>query len=187
MVCIRLFAVLIVGCFPRFFVGFAPFVYLYFSYFFHEWTRIGCKNWSWLGFDINHFHLLFWIRQDSNPQPLDCESSLLTTRPDSRPKWRPRVWIGREALITVITLPINIFEITHLDEVAEPSFPDQSSPEWVLGELKGDVFRISALKEKKRRLSFYKKIWTQFHMPLLIWNRLRTHCNSGEPTLFVHF
>ncbi len=31
---------------------------------------------------INHFHLVFWIRGDSNPQLLDRASSLLTTRPD---------------------------------------------------------------------------------------------------------
>ncbi len=30
-------------------------------------------------------HLVFCIRWDSNPQPLDCESSLLTIRPDLRP------------------------------------------------------------------------------------------------------
>ncbi len=67
-----------------FFWRFAPCSYLHFSNFFHEWTRIGCRNWSWHGFDINHFHLVFWIRQDSNPQSLDHESSLLTTRLPSR-------------------------------------------------------------------------------------------------------
>jgi hypothetical protein len=41
---------------------------------------------SWHRFDINHFHLEFWIRQDSYPQPLDHESSSLTTRQDLRPK-----------------------------------------------------------------------------------------------------
>ncbi len=67
------------------FLSVAPFGYLYFSYFFNEWTRIGCRNQSWHGFDINHFHLVYWKRQDSNPQPYDHESSSLTTRPDLRP------------------------------------------------------------------------------------------------------
>ncbi len=29
---------------------------------------------------MTHLHIVFWIRQDSNPQPCDCESSSLTTR-----------------------------------------------------------------------------------------------------------
>jgi hypothetical protein len=35
--------------------------------------------------NVDHFHLVFWIRQDLNSQPLDCESSWLTTRLDLRP------------------------------------------------------------------------------------------------------
>ncbi len=38
------------------------------------------------GMDFNPFPSSIWIRRDSNPQPLNCESSLLTTRPDLRPK-----------------------------------------------------------------------------------------------------
>ncbi len=53
--------------------------------FFHEKSRIGYRNWSWHGYDINHFHLVFGIRLDSNPKPLDHESSSITTRPDSSP------------------------------------------------------------------------------------------------------
>ncbi len=36
--------------FLMFFVTLPHFGYLYFSYFFNEWTRIGCRNWSWHGF-----------------------------------------------------------------------------------------------------------------------------------------
>jgi hypothetical protein len=38
------------------------------------------------GMAFNPFPSSIWIRQDSNPQPLDRESSSLTTRPDLRPK-----------------------------------------------------------------------------------------------------
>ncbi len=55
-----------------------------FFLFFRDWTRIGYRNQSWHGFDNNHFHLVFWIRQDLKPQPLDRELSLPTTRPDLR-------------------------------------------------------------------------------------------------------
>jgi hypothetical protein len=37
------------------------------------------------GMAFNPFPSSIWIRQDSNRQPLDRESSLLTTRPDLRP------------------------------------------------------------------------------------------------------
>jgi hypothetical protein len=37
------------------------------------------------GMALNPILSGIWIRRDSNPQPLDCESSLLTTRPDLRP------------------------------------------------------------------------------------------------------
>ncbi len=36
--------------FLMFFCRFAPFGYLYFSSFFHKWTRIGCRNRAWHGF-----------------------------------------------------------------------------------------------------------------------------------------
>jgi hypothetical protein len=36
------------------------------------------------GMAFNPFPSNIWIRRDSNPQPLDHESSLLTTRPDLR-------------------------------------------------------------------------------------------------------
>ncbi len=38
------------------------------------------------GIAFNPFPSSILIRQDSNPQPLDHESSLLTTRPDLRPR-----------------------------------------------------------------------------------------------------
>ncbi len=37
------------------------------------------------GMAYNQFPSSVWIRRDTNPQPLDCESSSLTTRPDLRP------------------------------------------------------------------------------------------------------
>ncbi len=37
------------------------------------------------GMAFNPFSSSIWIRRDSNPQPLDCESSSLTTRPDLLP------------------------------------------------------------------------------------------------------
>ncbi len=37
------------------------------------------------GMAFNPFPSSIWIRRDSNPQPLNCESSSLTTRPDLRP------------------------------------------------------------------------------------------------------
>ncbi len=37
------------------------------------------------GMAFNPFPSSIWIRRDSNPQSLDCESSSLTTRPDLRP------------------------------------------------------------------------------------------------------
>ena len=53
-----------------------------FSYFFMNEPELGA------GIDPGMaFHLVFWIRRDLNPQPLGRESSLLTTRPDLRPKF----------------------------------------------------------------------------------------------------
>ncbi len=39
------------------------------------------------GMGFNPFPSSISIRQDLNPQPLDCKSSSLTTRPDLRPKY----------------------------------------------------------------------------------------------------
>ncbi len=47
------------------------------------------------GIAFNPFPSSFWIRQDSNPQPLDCESSSQTTRPDLRPKGGGSVYVGQ--------------------------------------------------------------------------------------------
>ncbi len=46
-----------------------------------NWVQGLILEWLWL-----HFHLGIWMRRVSNPQLLDCQSSLLTTRPDFRPK-----------------------------------------------------------------------------------------------------
>ncbi len=35
-----------------------------------------------MALNVDHLHLVLWIRRDLNPQPLHRESSLLTTRPD---------------------------------------------------------------------------------------------------------
>ncbi len=35
---------------------------------------------------LTQFHLVYWMRQDLNPQPFDHQSSLLTTRSDCRAK-----------------------------------------------------------------------------------------------------
>ncbi len=45
-----------------------------------NWVQKSIPEWLW-----HHFHLAYWMTQDSNPQPIDRESNLLTTRPD----WRP--------------------------------------------------------------------------------------------------
>ncbi len=37
------------------------------------------------GMVFDPFPSSIWIRRDSNPQLLDCESNSLTTRPDLRP------------------------------------------------------------------------------------------------------
>jgi hypothetical protein len=61
--------------FWRFFCWHAPFGYPYFLYF-----QLN-KNWV-------HKSILAWLwHRDSNPQPYDRESNLLTTRPDWRPFW----------------------------------------------------------------------------------------------------
>ena len=41
--------------------------------FLSSWTR------------LHHFHLVFWMRRDSNQQPFDCESSSLPTKPGLHP------------------------------------------------------------------------------------------------------
>ncbi len=50
-----------------------------------------------MALNVDHFHLVFWIRQDLNPQPLNRESGLLTTRLDLRPpqsvKFMSKNWL----------------------------------------------------------------------------------------------
>ncbi len=53
-----------------------------FGYAGHEWPELGA--WIDPGMAFNPFPSSIWIRQDSNLQPLDRESSSVTTRPDSR-------------------------------------------------------------------------------------------------------
>jgi hypothetical protein len=65
-----------------FFCWFAPFGYLYFLFSINE-PELGAGIDPGMAFSL--FPSSIWIRQDLNPQPLDHESSLLTTRPDLRP------------------------------------------------------------------------------------------------------
>ncbi len=67
-----------------FFCWFCPIWIPIFSYFSMNKPELGAEINPGMAF--NPFPSSIWIRQDSNPQPLDCESSLLTTRPDLRPK-----------------------------------------------------------------------------------------------------
>ncbi len=64
---------------------FTPIGYLYFSYFSMNEPEFGGGIDP--GMALNPFpsSILDKTRQDLNPQPLDRESSLLTTRPDLRP------------------------------------------------------------------------------------------------------
>jgi len=61
-----------------------PFGYLYFFIFLQS-TRIECIYLSILAWLWPHYHLVYWMRRDSNPQPIDRVSNSLTTRPDRCP------------------------------------------------------------------------------------------------------
>jgi hypothetical protein len=52
---------------------------------------------AWL---LSHFHLVYWMRQDSNSQLLDRESSLLTTRLDQCPSSN-QVYVGNGTTLTI--------------------------------------------------------------------------------------
>ncbi len=52
------------------------------------------------GMAINPFPSSIWIRRDSNPKPLDHESSLLTTRPDCRPFYFFRLSCNCKSVLT---------------------------------------------------------------------------------------
>jgi len=54
----------------------APFGYPNFSTMNQIWVQESILAWP-----CPHFHLVYWMRWDSNPQPFNCESSLLTNRP----------------------------------------------------------------------------------------------------------
>ncbi len=68
-----------------FFCRFAPFGYLYFSYFSINEPKLGAGIDPGLAFNPFPSSILNKMRQDLNPQPLDCELSLITIRPDLRP------------------------------------------------------------------------------------------------------
>jgi len=66
--------------------------FAYFSTINHNWQQKSILAWLW-----PHFHLVYWMRRDLNPQPFDCELTLLTTRPDCRlscnsAHWGLRPW-----------------------------------------------------------------------------------------------
>ncbi len=65
---------------------FAPFGYLYFSYFSMNEPELGAGIDPGMVFNPFPSSILDKTRQDLNPQPLDRESSPLTTRPDFHPK-----------------------------------------------------------------------------------------------------
>jgi hypothetical protein len=67
-----------------FFVGYLTIWLPIFSYFSMNEPELGAEIDPGMAF--YSFPSNIWIRQDSNPQPLNCESSLLSTRPDFRPK-----------------------------------------------------------------------------------------------------
>ncbi len=56
--------------------------YIYFSYFSMNETELGTGIDPGMAFNSFPSSILDKTRQDSNPQPLDHESSPLTTRPD---------------------------------------------------------------------------------------------------------
>ncbi len=68
-----------------FFCRFAPFSYLYFSYFSINEPELGAGIDPAVAFNPFPSSILNKTRQESNPQPLDCEMSPLTIRPDLRP------------------------------------------------------------------------------------------------------
>ncbi len=67
------------------FCRFAPFGYLYFSYFSMKEPELGTGIDPGMAFNPFPSSILYKMRQDLNPQPLDRESCPLTTRPDLRP------------------------------------------------------------------------------------------------------
>ncbi len=62
------------------FCRFAPFSYLYKSWF--NEPELGAGIDPGMALNVDHFHLVYWIRQNSNSQPSDRQLSLLTTRLD---------------------------------------------------------------------------------------------------------
>ena len=62
-----------------FFYRFVPFGYLYFSYFSNNEPELGAGIDPGMAFNPFPSSILDKTRQDSNPQPLDRESSPLTT------------------------------------------------------------------------------------------------------------
>ncbi len=57
------------------------------------------------GMAFNPFPSSIWTRRDSNPQPLDCESSSLTTRPDLRPELKKKTYFSSHLTLTQFSVP----------------------------------------------------------------------------------
>jgi len=64
--------------FSKYFFGVPIWLHVFFSAMNQTWVQELILAWFW-----PHFHLVYWMRRDLNPQPFNCESSLLTTIPDS--------------------------------------------------------------------------------------------------------
>ncbi len=68
-----------------FFVGLPHLTTYIFSYFSMNEPELGAGINPGMAFNPFPSSILVKMRRDLNPQPLDCESSPLTTRPDLRP------------------------------------------------------------------------------------------------------
>ncbi len=68
-----------------FFCQFAPFGYLYFSYFSMSEPELGARIDPGMAFNPLPSSILYKTRPVLNPKPLDRESSPLTTKPDLCP------------------------------------------------------------------------------------------------------
>ncbi len=75
------------------------------SYFFYEWTRIGCKYWSWHDFKCWPSPSGILAKARFKPTS-DRESSSLTTRPDLRPNFT----ISLCAIFWTKVIPATLFK-----------------------------------------------------------------------------
>jgi len=83
-----------------FFNLWAPFSDLNFSHF--STMNQNCAQELILALFWHHFHLVYWMRRDLNPQPFDCELSLLTTRPDCHPLFFRNTYSNIQSFIVLL-------------------------------------------------------------------------------------